>query len=142
MEPDRERQRVLGRLPEEVVEEISRNIPRWRRFVNDVIGVFSFSFAVGCLGTHHPQIYASISFVFIFVMMYTKRHLFPASIMRLREIPNRDRTDMDQVLLRGAESHFLGFIRSLVEVPLYWVGLLFLFAVLSGIDNKLDHFFK
>lgn len=101
MEPLPERHLVLGRLLEEIIEETRRIVPRWHRFVNQGIGAVCFSLALGCLGTRHPQIYASISFIFVAVIFYAYRNYFPSTIRELRNIPRRRRTDIEEVVLRG-----------------------------------------
>jgi hypothetical protein len=40
------------------------------RFYNDVVGVLSFSLALGALGTEAPRFYAALSMLFLIVLMH------------------------------------------------------------------------
>ena len=127
---------ILGLTPYELVKNTRESIPKWFKAANEIIGLASFSFALGCLGTNHPKIYASISFLFICFLMLSIRSRFPSTLKQLRDKP--DKTDLEEVFLKGMESHFLSIRITFIEAPIYWLGLVFLLSVLLGIDGFIN----
>lgn len=138
MKTEKDRSLILNALPEDIVLKTGKKTKIWFKQLNNIIGATSFALALGCLGTNHPKIYGTISLIFIFAIVFTINNHFPSEIKELRNKKNK--SDLEQVLLKGMEAHFLGFRKTLKEGIVYWVGIGFLLSVIIGLEDAITKF--
>ena len=121
---------VLGQRPSEIITKISNAFPVWFEKLNLVVGLTALGFAVYAFKSEHPEIYGWFFILAILVVMFALRHYFPKDLKSLRK--KKDKSLLESVVLKGIESHFLSMRKSLVEAPVYWIGLGSLFSVANG----------
>ncbi len=121
---------LLYSNPEKFLFELKKKISFWFEKLNDIIDITVFFIALGCLVPKHPQLYAWIGVFFILMLQSSIKNHFPKEIKYLKE--KKKRTDFEEVILKGIESHFLGFRKSLYEGSIFWFGMTFLFFVATG----------
>ena len=100
---------------ESTVKKTKKEVAVWRVFLNNTIGVISFGFGLGCLGTPRPKFYALISFIFVFFLTVLGTKLFPATIKKLREKKDK-----------------FGPRVWITEYPAYFFGFTFLGCIAAG----------
>ncbi len=54
----------------EEIEKIPEQMKSYMGYINDIVGVLSFSFGLGCLGTSSPAFTARICILFIIVLTF------------------------------------------------------------------------
>ena len=121
---------VLDRDAEEVVDEIAHAMPNWFEKLNLYVGSGAIGFSVIALNSSYTEIVAWSFFIVVFLIVMAVKHHFPPHIKELKRKHNR--SNLENVVLKGVYSHFLGFRGSFFSLLLYWFGLCFLFAVANG----------
>lgn len=122
--------KVLGKAPSDVVSEIAEAMPTWMEKLNLVVGMAAITFSVIALNSNYTE---AVAWCFLGVILLVARaieHYFPPHIKELRK--KRQKSDLESIILKGVEAHYLGFRSTFSSLPLYWVGVGFLFAVASG----------
>lgn len=112
------------------VKKVKEEVAAWRVFLNNTIGVLSFGFGLGCLGTSKPKIYALISLAFVMFLTFTGIELFPVTIKKLREKKNK--TEIEEMWLKGLEKHFFGPRVLIMGYIVYLFGFAFLSCIAAG----------
>ena len=64
---------------------IKAGFKHWSDFLNNAIGLVSFSLALGCLGTHRPATNACLSFLFVMSIRIAGKDIYPAPMCRLQQ---------------------------------------------------------
>jgi hypothetical protein len=102
----------------------------WRHFLNNTIGCLAWAVGIGSLALPHSQEFAALSLLFLGIVIAANPQKFPPTIRYLR---GKKRTEMEDILLRGYESKYLGIRSIFTNFPVYWVGMLFLLLVATGV---------
>jgi len=137
MQANNKRKDISEMTPEEIVSDIGEKISTWFSHLNEIIGATSFALGLGCLGTAHPQIYALLSLFFVFGLIKAiARYSFPNNLKKLKDKKNK--SDLEEVLLKGMESHFFNLRKTFIEAPVYWLGITFLIFVFAGLNDFIN----
>lgn len=121
---------VLGREPNEIVEEIAGSMPIWVEKLNLVVGLSAITFSVISLNCKYTELVAWCFLGIIFLVFLAIKHYFPPHIKSLRQKKNK--SELEYVILKGVEAHFFGFKNMFFSSSLYWVGICLLFAIANG----------
>lgn len=122
--------KINGLEPHEIVGDVANAVPEWFEKLNIVVGLWCLGAAIMCFKSEHPELYAWLSIIVMFLILVALRRYFPPHIQELRKKKNK--TDLEQVILKGCQSHFFGIKTSLLPLSLYWIGFGSLFAIASG----------
>ncbi len=125
---------LLWKNPVKFIDIMERETGKWFAFLNEIVGIVAFGFGLACLSLDNSQLYAWISLIFIFSIMFSAKHKFPQAVVWLRKKKNK--TSYEQVILKGVESEFLGIRRSFRENVIFLFGLAFLIFVALGFNTK------
>lgn len=99
---------VLGKSESEISNALRESLNKWCDILNSVIGIISFSFGLACLGTgKHSQCYATISLLFVLLIITSQRKLFPSELKILRAKKNKNK--LEKKVLHDIEKEFLVF---------------------------------
>jgi hypothetical protein len=121
---------VLDSTADEFVREMAEQFPTWFEKLNLVVGMGAITFSVLCFKSDYPEIYALLSLIVVFGLMASVQHYFPPKLKHLRN--KNGKTNLEIVILKGVESHYLGLSKMVFGGFIYWLGLLSLVAVASG----------
>lgn len=113
-----------------LVTEVREQFRLWALFLNNGIGLFSFTLGLASLGTDIPWLSALFSTVVIFLIRWQGKHYFPPKVKELRE--DAKKNDKAKILLKGLESEFLSFKTLFIEYPVFIFGLSFLLIILMS----------
>ena len=113
-----------------IADKTKKEADVWKTFLNNIIGIFTFSISIGCLGTSNPKLYACISFAFALLLVFMGRKSFPETIKKLRE--KKDKTEVEKLFLIGLEKDNFGFA-AITRYGTYYFGLAFLGAIAAGV---------
>ena len=102
----------------------------WRYFLNNVVGVLAFSLGMASLGTDSPSTNATISMLFLFILIFNKRRLFPPQLIMLRTKDNRTQTEED--CRRSIEKKQIGLSSLFKLYTVYASGWAFLIFVAAS----------
>lgn len=92
----------------------------YKRFLNEQVGMFSFTFALASLGTDSPQFYAFLSLGFVLLIWSTAGKRFRLAVQ-----------------IWGERKHpFVSMWSVFTEFPVFFVGYASLFLVLFGVLGK------
>lgn len=116
---------------EEQISTIEAEFEKWQEFLNFVLGVFGFNAGLACLGLKSPHIYGWVAVIFFLVAGAIGARKFPPSYKQLRDKPSR--TPQEDIWYLGLRSKFLGFPAIFKNFPLYWLGLITLACVATGV---------
>ena len=108
-------------------EKAEKEAAGWQEFLDQIIGVAAFTFALGALSLPNPLLSLTasfLSFVIITRLINLNSNLFPEEITNLRN--KQDKTIIDEALLAYANHKFL----SNKKYSIYIIGTLCLAAVL------------
>ncbi len=113
-------------------EKLDEQFHPWRDYLNHVIGVLAFSFALGSLGTNSPSTNAFISFLFILAMI--KCGPFPQILEMLEAKENRTQTEENsrQTILKNK----LGKSTLFSDHLIYFLGWIALALVMASTPSS------
>lgn len=75
----------MNEIKEETLLEIESQLESWHDFINSVLGLASFTFALACLGTPWPSQTAVFSLLFVLLMAWSGHKRFPPKLKLLRK---------------------------------------------------------
>jgi hypothetical protein len=107
---------------------IKAGFKRWSEFLNNAIGLVSFSLALGCLGTHRPATNAFLSFLFVMSIRIAGKDIYPASMRRLQQAAKK-RPELKTDVLIQQKKH-MPYIRMFNANLPFLFGYVFLFLVM------------
>jgi uncharacterized membrane protein len=118
-------------IADEYLETIDAQFKQWAAFLNNAIGLVSFTLAIACLGTNSPSINATLSLLVITLIRIDGGKFFPKEIQKLR---SRAKTDEKvKIILEGLESKYFGFKTNFKDYALFVLGFaLLIFVALSN----------
>lgn len=126
------------KLTKKTLKEMETQFQEWEYFLNNIIGILAFSFAISCLGTHYPSLNAFISFIFLSTIYYFGRGKFSQLYKQLRD--KKEKTTIEKIFYEGATRHFLGVKKLLLRYTVFLLGYIFLSFVMLG-NALTEHFF-
>lgn len=118
---------------EEFIEQIKKDLKIWFEKLNLVVGAVALGFASIAYKTNHSELLGWFFIAIIFAFYSSIKHYFPEDLKRLKNKKNK--SEIELVVLKGVESHFLNIRKSFKEAPLLWIGIASLFAVANGFKN-------
>jgi hypothetical protein len=117
-------------ITDEYIAELDATFKTWTEFLNGIIGIFSFTFALACLGTKAPAINALMAIVIIFYMRDQGKDKFPQKILALRVAAKTD--PKASVLLSGLNQKYFSNKVMITKHPIFVMGFgLLMFVTLS-----------
>jgi hypothetical protein len=111
----------------EYLSGLREQFQRWADFLNTAFGLLSFTLALACLGTKAPALNAWLSLVVVSFVRYKGRSLFPAEILRLRQLAKSDAAA--RVVLTGLSKEFLSVKALIISYPVFLIGYVLLTLV-------------
>jgi hypothetical protein len=114
-------------IADEYLETIDAQFRQWSSFLNNAIGLVSFTLAIACLGTNSPSINASLSLLVIILVRIEGSKFFPKEIQKLRSQAKTD--EKVKIILEGLESKYFGFKTNFKDYALFVFGFVLLFFV-------------
>ncbi|RDB36729.1 MAG: hypothetical protein DCC88_03575 [Spirobacillus cienkowskii] len=133
-------------------KKVIKQIQDWKYFLNNTIGLFSFTFAISCAGLEPKNsiLWNFLSIAVIIVLLVKNKNIFPEVIILIRN--KKEKTEDDMRLLRlykeellkmkkfeptkkkyklsNIKNSMIAIYHSFKETPLYWIGFLSLFILL------------
>jgi hypothetical protein len=122
----------------EDMNQIQVEIEKHKYFMNMIVGVLSFTFALACLSLGNSEFFGKISLFFIFLLsIYAK---FPLAIKNARN--KKDPTKQEKEILDTYNKYY-SIVSLLKTTPIYLTGVIFLTLVSLGlIDSNGALFFN
>lgn len=110
-------------INDELLGRIRSQFRLWAMFLNNGVGLVSFTLGLACLGTPTPSVNAGLSLVFIALIRQQGKHYFPQEIEILRKAAKGD--EKARVLLKGLEGEFFSMKVVLTQYPVFILGFIF-----------------
>ncbi len=119
-------------------KKVEEQFKQWASFLNNAVGLLSFTLGLACLGTQKPSINAAFCLIVVTLVWSEGRTYFPKEVSKLRLKAKKD--PQADLLLKGLVSKHLGMKNMLMKYPLYLFGYIFLVfvAVSNWLNNSFD----
>jgi uncharacterized membrane protein YfcA len=116
-------------------EALKSQLAVWKKWLNLFVAPLAFSGAGAALAEKEYRAWLSwLTIIFLGAIYVYARHEFPKIIEELRK---KERTFREEIVYRGIVSYYFGWPSILKHFPVYFVSVVFLAAVASGVFEKL-----
>jgi hypothetical protein len=114
-------------IKDELLDKVRDQFKLWAMFLNNGVGLLSFSLGLASLGTNIPWVSAILSIVVVILIRNQGKHYFPSEIKKLRDIAKNE--EKARILLKGLEAEYFSNKKMIKEYPLFLIGFVFLMSV-------------
>lgn len=114
-------------IKDELIAKVREQFKQWAMFLNNGVGLLSFTLGLGCLGTNIPWVSAIFSIVLVILVRNQGKHFFPSEIKKLRDIAKTN--EKARVLLKGLEAEYFSKTKLVKEYPTFLFGFIFLMSI-------------
>ncbi len=114
-------------ITDELVAKVKKQFNLWAMFLNNGIGLLSFTFGLASLGTPIPWVRALMSLIIVLYIRCQGEHYFPSEITKLQEIAKEDKNA--RILLKGLKAELFSTKKLFTEYLVCLIGILFLTSI-------------
>ena len=127
-----------------LIEKVEQEFKLWEMFLNNGIGLLSFTLGLASLGTNIPWVSAALSLFIVILIRIQGSNYFPPEIKKLRALSKSNK--QAEFYLNGFEKNFFSNYIFIQKYPVFLIGFLFLFfiaisPIYSGFSESVSIFF-